>query len=96
LLGDDLRKLDRDTEGLAEEDREHQRFVARTYRLHQLFQFTASDDLGTKYKHSRGGSSGSLERGEESGIADFQPALANEAKVFVVKVHDAMLTISLI
>jgi len=96
LLGDDLGKLDRDTEGLAEEDREHQRFMARSYRLHRLIQFTASDDLGTKYRHSRGGSSGSIERGEESGMADFQPPAQNEAKVFVVKVHDATFTISLI
>ena len=96
LLGDDLGKLDRDTEGLAEEDREHQRFIARTYRLHRLIQFTASDDLVIKFRHSRGGSSGSTERGEESGIALFQPAAANEAKFFVVKVHDAMFTISLI
>ena len=96
LLGDDLRKLDRDTEGLAEDAREHQRFMARTYRLLQLIEFTASDDLGTTYKQSRGGSSGSLERGEESGIADFQPAAANEAKFLVVKVHDAMFTIPLI
>jgi len=96
LLGDDLRKLDQDTEGLAEQDREHQRFIARTHRLHRLIQFTASDDLGTKYRHSRGGSSGGIERGEESGIADFQPAVPNEATFFVVKVHDATFTISLI
>jgi hypothetical protein len=96
LLGDDLRRLDQDTEGLAEQDREHQRFIARTYRLQRLIQFTASDDLGTKYRHSRGGSSGSIERGEESGIADFQPTAPNEATFFVVKVHDAKFTISLI
>ena len=95
VLGDDLGKLDRDTEGLAEEDRELQRFMARSYRLHRLIQFTASDDLGTKYRHSRGGSSGSIERGEESGMADFQPPAQNEAKVFIVKVHDATFTISL-
>jgi hypothetical protein len=95
LLGDDLSKLDRDTEGLAEHEREHRRFVARTYRLHRLIQFTASDDLGTKYRHSRGGSSGSIERGEESGIADFQPAAANQAKFFIVKVHQTTFTIAL-
>ena len=96
LLGDDLRKLDQDTEGLAERDREHQRFIARSYQLHRLIQFTASDDRGTKYRHSRGGSSGSIERGEESGIADFEPAAPNEATFFVVRVHDAKFTISLI
>jgi len=95
LLGDDLRKLDQDTEGLAEQDRERQRFIARTYWLHRLIQFTASDDLGTKYRHSRGGSSGSIERGEESGIADFQPAAPNDATLFVIKVRDAKFTISL-
>jgi hypothetical protein len=33
---------------------------------------------------------------EGAAIADFQPALANEAKFFVVKVHDAMFTTTLI
>jgi hypothetical protein len=96
LLGDDLRKLDEDTEGLAEEDREHQRFIARSHRLHRLMQFTASDNVGTKYRHSRGGSSGSMERSEESGISDFQPAAPNDATSFVVRVYDAKFTISLI
>jgi hypothetical protein len=36
------------------------------------------------------------ESDEESGIALFQAAAANEAKFFVGKVHDAMFTISLI
>jgi len=92
-LGDDLRKLDQDTKGLAEEDRESQRFMARTHRLHRLIQFTASDDLGTRYRHARGGSS--FGQHEESGIADFLPAAPNEATHFVIKVHDAKFTISL-
>jgi hypothetical protein len=95
LLGEDLEKLDGDTAGLAEEDRERERFVARTNRLHHLLQFTASDDAGTKYRHSRGGSSGSIERNEESGIADFQPAAPSEAKSLGVTVHDAKFTIPL-
>ena len=95
LLGDDLRKLDQDTEGLAEPEREHERFVARAFRLHRLIQFAASDDVGTRYRHSRGGSSGSIERGEESGIADFQPAAPNEATSFVVRVQDAKFTIAI-
>jgi hypothetical protein len=96
LLGDDLAKLDQDTEGLAERDREFQRFVARSQRLHRLIQFTASDDLGTRYRHSRGGSSGSIERGEESGITDFQPAAPDGATSFAVRVHEAKFTIPLV
>jgi hypothetical protein len=95
VLGDDLKRLDADTAGLAENDREGQRFTSRYLRLHNLLRFSGTDDLGTNYRYSRGGSSGSIERGEESGIADFQPAAPIEAKSFVVKVHEATITILL-
>jgi hypothetical protein len=95
VLGDDLKRLDADTAGLAENEREGQRITSRYFRLHNLLRFSATDDLGTKYRHSRGGSSGSIERGEENGVADFQPAAPIEAKSFVVKVHEATFTISL-
>jgi hypothetical protein len=64
-------------------------------RLDDLLRFSATDDLGTNYRHSRGGSSGSVERGEESGIADFQPAAPIKAKSFVVRAHEATITILL-
>jgi hypothetical protein len=96
LLGDDLRRLDEDTEGLAGDAREQQRLTARVVRMWHLLKFSASDDLGTRYRHSRGGgSTGGAERGEQSGVADFQPAFPDGATSFVIHVHDATFDIPL-
>src|ERR1700694_2938712 len=53
MLAGDLATLDGYTEGQTERDREHQRSSARLTQLYGLVRFTASDDLGTKYRYSR-------------------------------------------
>lgn len=93
VLGDDLKELDGDTRGLEEDRREDQRSTARLFRLHRLLRFSASDDLGTKYRNFRGGSGGSVDRGELGGVADFLPGLPSEASSFVIRVHHARFTI---
>ncbi len=95
VLSDDLKELDGDTEGLDEDSREDQRFSARLIRLHRLLRFSASDDLGTKYRCFRGGSGGSVDRGELGGVADFLPGLPTDASSLVIGVHDAKFTIPL-
>ncbi len=95
LLGDDLAELDADTAGLAEDDRAHQRLTARYTRLHHLLRFNASDDRGTEYRFSRGGSTGDNERGEERGIADFKPAARGDADSISIRVHETKFTIPL-
>jgi hypothetical protein len=95
LLGDDLNELDRDTEGLAEDERERKRFFSRMNRLHRLLRFTATDDVGTKYRHSRGASSGSGQVDELGGVAIFEPALPADAASLRVMVHETEITISI-
>lgn len=95
VLGDDLKALDRDTQGLAEEDREHQRFASRMNRLFRLLRFTATDDVGTRYRHSRGGSGGGGQFEELAGVAIFEPALPRGTRSFTVEVHDAKTVIQI-
>jgi hypothetical protein len=95
VLAGDLATLDGYTEGQTERDREHQRSSARLTQLYGLVRFTASDDLGTKYRYSRGGSGGGVQSGELCGLADVQPAVPADATELFIEVHGAKFTVPL-
>jgi hypothetical protein len=80
---DELRAHDRDTEGLPE----HERTMMRRRFLHRLSRpasqtLTLSDDLGTEYRSTGGGSSGG--GNEQTGRAQFMPGIPQAASMLTV------------
>jgi hypothetical protein len=91
---DELAAHDQDTEGLPEQERK----VMRQSFLHQLSrpagdQLTLSDDLGTEYRHTGGGSSGG--GNEQTGRAQFVPAIPEGASMLTVRWDDLDFPVSI-
>ena len=90
----ELHAHDQDTEGLPERDR----MMLRRQFLHHLNphlaqQLTLSDDLGTEYRHTGGGSGGGME--ERIGRAELRPAIPEDASELTVHWDDLAFLISL-
>ena len=84
---DGLHAHDRDTEGLSE----HERTMMRQRFLHQLSRpagskLTLSDDLGTEYRSTGGGSSGG--GNQQIGRAQFMPGIPQAASILTVHWED--------
>ena len=91
---DELAAHDRDTEGLPEDERRmiRQQFLHRLNRpaAHKL---TLSDDLGTDYRGTGGGSGGS--GNEQTGRAQFMPGIPQAASMLTVRWDDLDIRISI-
>jgi hypothetical protein len=90
----ELRDHDRDTEGLPEGERR----MMRQRFLHQLnlparYKLTFSDDLGTEYQRTGGGSSGG--GNEQTGRAQFMPGIPNAASMLTVRWDDLAFQVSI-
>jgi hypothetical protein len=84
---DELIAHDRDTEGLPDDER----WMLRQRFLHQLnrpagYKLTLSDDLGTEYWSTGGGSSGG--GNEQTGRAQFMPGLPEGVSMMTVRWDD--------
>jgi hypothetical protein len=84
---DELRAHDRDTEGLPDHERESLRrmFLMQINRP-TSFAFTLADDLGTEYLNTGGGTSGG--RNEQTGRAQFMPAVPERASELTIRWDD--------
>jgi hypothetical protein len=83
---DEIREHERDTEGLPDGERK----MLRQRFLHQLdrarYNFSLSDDLGTEYHRTGGGSGGG--RDEQTGRAQFVPGVPTGASLLTVRWDD--------
>jgi hypothetical protein len=90
---DEVREHERDTEGLPDGERK----MLRQRFLHQLdrarYHFSLSDDLGTEYLRTGGGSGGSLE--EQTGRAQFMPGVPQDASLLTVHWDDLTFPVSI-
>ena len=91
---DELAGHDRDTEGLPEGERE----LLRRRFLHRLsrptgYELGLTDDLGTEYRHTGGGSGGG--GNEQIGRAQFMPAIPEGASKLVVQWGDLAFDVSM-
>lgn len=81
-----IREHERDTEGLPEGERKmmRQRFLHQVDRTR--YDFSLSDDLGTEYRRTGGGSGGGRE--EQTGRAQFMPGVPETASMLTVRWND--------
>jgi hypothetical protein len=90
---DEIRNHERNTEGLPEGER----MMMRQRFIHQLdrarYNFSLSDDLGTEYHRTGGGSGGS--RDEQTGRAQFMPGVPKGASMLTVRWDDLKFPVSI-
>jgi len=91
---DELRDHERDTEGLPEGERRmmRQRFL-RQLNLQERYKLRLSDDLGTEYRGTGGGSSAS--DNEQAGRAQFMPGIPKGASMLTIRWDELAFEVSI-
>ena len=90
----EVAQMARDTQGTQDWAAEHLQKKGREgLRMMRLYRFELSDDLGTPYTHSGGGSGG--RPGEMSGTARFSPAPSANASVLTLTWHGLQVSVPL-
>jgi hypothetical protein len=90
----EVAQMSRDTEGTQDWAAEHLQKKGRDHlRMMRLYRFELSDDDGTPYTHSGGGSGG--RPGEMSGTARFSPAPSADASVLTLTWHSLQVSFPL-